>query len=133
MNYRPAGPVSVSLKDYQNQTHNLLERAKQLVQVGRQHPLHGNTVLSNQKQFFLRNNRKYQTLFAKLYNRTPKVLFFGFSLRKVGFTPKNQLIHKKQMASDRKTNFFPRKKMVLDWKTNLFLGKRWLWIGKPSS
>ena len=56
----PAGLHSVSLNDYQTQTHMSIGRARQLVQVRRQPSLHGNTARPIQNQLFLRETNKNQ-------------------------------------------------------------------------
>ena len=60
---------------------------------------------------------KKQHLLGNYMAKLQKDCFFWFSLRKkLVFRWKNQLL--------------PRKKMVLDQKTNFFLGKRWFWTKK---
>ena len=130
----PAGPDSVSLKNYRKQTQISRERVSQLIHVRRevrilylsrtteiiltfQQDMSVNSFrfdAPNPKPTFPRENPKNQKKpsFETLCGQTPKRWFFlVFCLRK-------------KMVLGRKTNFFLGKRLVLGRKTNFFLGKK---------
>ena len=75
-----------------------MEHARQLVQVRREHALHGNIVL---KELVGKSRKNKATCFGKLYSQTlNRCFFWGYPWEKVGSAVKDQL--------------FPRKKMVLE-------------------
>ena len=74
------GPDPVSLKDYWNQNHISTERVSQLIQVRREHVVNGNTVPSQSKTNFPRENQKNpkKNLLRHYAARLQKDGFFGF-------------------------------------------------------
>ena len=90
-----------------------MEHARQLVQVRREHALHGNIVL---KELLGKSRKNKTTCFGKLYSQTLKRCF---SWEKVGSAVKDQLFpRKKDGLGMFWMRIFLGEKMVLDRKTN---------------
>ena len=149
----PAGPDSVSLKNYRKQTQISRERVSQLIHVRRevrilyllrtteinltfQQDVSVNSFRfdvstqstatlcpPNQKPTFPRENQKNQKK-KKLRHYAARHQKDGFFWFSLG---KKGFGQENQLFSRKK-----RKKMVLDSKTNFFLGKRWFGREKPT-
>ena len=118
----PAGPDSVSLKNYRKQTQISRERVSQLIHVRREVRI---LYLSSSTEIILTFQQDLSVNSFRFDAPNPKPTF----------PRKNQKNQKNHLLGNSKRLFFlvfPRKKMVLGRKTNFFLGKRWFWAEKPT-
>ena len=124
----PAGPDSVSLKNYRKQTQISRERVRKLIHVRREVRI-----------LYLSRTTEINLTFQQ--DVSVNSLRFDVSTKSTAAlyppNPKPTLPRENQNTmrpNSKKMVFFvfPRKKMVLDRKTNFFLGKRWFWAGKPT-
>ena len=132
----PAGPDSVSLKNYRKQTQISRERVSQLIHVRREVRI---LYLSRTTEINLTFQQDMSVNSWRFDMSTKSTAALYPPNPKPTLPRENQKNQKKHLlrhyaAKLQKDGFlvFPRKKMVLDKKTNFFLGKRWFWTGKPT-
>ena len=129
----PAGPDSVSLKNYRKQTQISRERVCQLIHVRREVRI---LYLSRTTEINLTFQQDMSVSSLRFDVSTKSTAALYPPNPKPTLPRENQKNHllRHYAAKLQKDGFlvFPRKKMVLDRKTNFFLGKRWFWTGKPT-
>ena len=132
----PAGPDSVSLKNYRKQTQISRERVSQLIHVRREVRI---LYLSRTTEINLTFQQDMSVNSLRFDVSTKSTAALYPPNPKPTLPRENQKNQKKHLfrhyaAKLQKDGFlvFPRKKMVLDRKTNFFLGKTWFWTGKPT-
>ena len=131
----PAGPDSVSLKNYRKQTQISRERVSQLIHVRREvrilYLLRTTEINLTFQQDVSVNSFRFDVSTQSTATLCPPN-------QKPTFPRENQKNQKNifwdtMRPNSKKMVFLVfRKKMVLDRKTNFFLGKRWFWTGKPT-
>ena len=129
----PAGPDSVSLKNYRKQTQISRERVSQLIHVRREVRI---LYLSRTTEINLTFQQDMSVNSLRFDVSTKSTAALYPPNPKPTLPRENQKYHllRHYAAKLQKDGFlvFPRKKMVLDRQTNFFLGKKWFWTGKPT-